>query len=66
MKKALIAKFTQHKDLRAKLIATKDAQLIEHTHRDKYWGDGNDGGTGEKGLNMLGKLLMEIRELLKD
>lgn len=62
MRKALIAKFQQHHDLRALLIGTGDAKLIEHTENDMYWGDGGDG----KGKNMLGRLLMEIRQILTD
>ncbi len=60
MRKALLAKFTQHKDLAKILLDTQDAILIEHTTNDKYWADGGDGS----GKNMLGKLLMSIREEL--
>lgn len=61
MKKALIAKFTQHQQLKELLLFTNDAKLIEHTENDNYWGDGGDG----KGKNMLGNTLMQIRaELL--
>lgn len=60
MKKALLAKFTQHKDLCEKLLATCDEKLVEHTTRDAYWGDG--GGSGK---NRLGYLLMEIRQTLQ-
>ena len=61
MKKALLAKFTQHKDLRQLLLSTRDNMLIEHTPYDKFWGDGGDGS----GQNQLGMLLMEIRYDLK-
>ena len=61
MKKALLAKFTQHKDLRQLLLSTGDNMLIEHTPYDKFWGDGGDGS----GQNQLGMLLMEIRHDLK-
>lgn len=54
---ALRAKFSQHPDLRQRLLATGDALLIEHTPRDAYWGDGADG----RGLNRLGQLLMQVR-----
>lgn len=60
MLKALWYKFTQHKDLRDLLCETGNAEIIEHTRNDSYWGDGGD-GTGQ---NMLGKLLMIIREEL--
>ncbi len=60
MEKALIAKFTQHEDLRALLLGTGDAPLIEHTANDDYWGDGGDGS----GANRLGMLLMKVRHSL--
>lgn len=31
---------------------------MEHTANDSYWGDGGDGS----GKNMLGRILMEIRD----
>jgi N-glycosidase YbiA len=54
---ALRAKFTQHLNLRARLLATGDARLVEHTTRDTYWADGGDG----TGRNRLGDLLMRMR-----
>lgn len=61
MKEALIAKFTQHQDLKELLLSTGDAILIEHTSNDAFWADAGDG----TGRNELGKLLMEVRaELL--
>ena len=54
MHKALVAKFTQHEDLKEQLLATGNSFLVEHTKRDKYWGDGGDGGNGTIGRNMLG------------
>ena len=61
MLKALREKFTQHDYLKKKLLETKDKVLVEHTVRDSYWGDGGDG----KGLNMLGKLLMQVRDEIR-
>jgi len=61
MKAALLAKFRQNKDIREILLSTGDAQLVEHTKNDRYWGDGGDGS----GKNKLGLLLMEIREKLR-
>ena len=52
---------TQHEDLRRLLLATGDATLVEHTGNDHYWGDGGDGS----GRNMLGRILMQVREELK-
>jgi len=60
MKEALLAKFTQHERLQDILLATGQREIVEHTKNDSYWGDGGDGS----GLNMLGELLMQIREEL--
>src|SRR4051794_22382217 len=49
MREALRAKFTQHPSLRSLLLNTGDAELIEHTRNDKYWGNGGD-GTGQNRL----------------
>lgn len=55
------AKFTQHTDLKDKLLATKDAELIEgNTWGDTYWGVCNN-----IGQNHLGKTLMQVREDLR-
>jgi N-glycosidase YbiA len=62
MREALLAKFTQNKDLKKILLETGNAELVEHTANDNYWGDGGDGS----GKNRLGKLLMELREELKN
>ena len=61
MYEALRAKFTQHSLLRSQLLATGDAQLVEHTTNDSYWADGGDGS----GKNMLGILLMRLRAELR-
>jgi ribA/ribD-fused uncharacterized protein len=63
MKECCLAKFLQHPDLRKQLIETGDEELIEDTttSNDMYWGCGAD-GTGQ---NILGKVLMEVREELK-
>ena len=43
MTEAVRAKFTQHDELRAILVGTGDAKIVEHTENDDYWGDGGDG-----------------------
>ena len=58
METAIRAKFEQNDAARACLLGTGERELVEHTARDKYWGDG--GGTG-RGQNMLGKILMKVR-----
>ena len=62
MREAVLAKFTQHDDLRELLLSTGDAKIVEHTERDDYWGDGGDG----RGKNMLGRILMDVREKLRE
>ncbi|HEX7378803.1 MAG TPA: NADAR family protein [Pirellulales bacterium] len=57
MTDAVRAKFAQHDDLRAVLLGTGDAKIVEHTANDAYWGDGGDGS----GINMLGQVLMRVR-----
>lgn len=58
---ALRAKFNQYDGLKALLLETGDAELVEHTRNDSYWGDGGDGS----GKNRLGKLLMILRDILR-
>lgn len=61
MYEVCLAKFSQHPDLRAKLITTGDAELVEgNTWGDRVWGV--CGGVGE---NHLGKILMRIRKELR-
>lgn len=56
------AKFTQNENLKRSLLNTGNAELIEGNNwGDKIWGQVN--GIGE---NNLGKILMKIREELKD
>jgi len=61
MRQAVEAKFRQHEELRAVLLGTGDALLVEHTANDDYWGDGGDGS----GHNHLGRILMAVREVLR-
>jgi len=58
---ALRAKFGQHEKLKALLLGTGEARIVEHTTNDSYWGDGGDGS----GLNTLGQLLMRLRSELR-
>jgi N-glycosidase YbiA len=54
-------KFETHEEIRNILLSTGDEEIIEHTTYDYYWGYGTNG----TGKNMLGKILMEIREKLR-
>lgn len=58
MREVVRAKFIQHDDIRQILLSTGDAKIVEHTVNDSYWGDGS-------GTNMLGQILMEVRDALR-
>lgn len=64
MRDVLRAKFTQHDDLRELLLSTRNARLVESATVDnsvnRLWGEVN--GVGR---NMLGTLLMEVRDELR-
>ena len=72
-KKAIEEKFTQNRDrwgrlpttsvesLLKILLDTGNRPIFENTARDTFWGNGGDGS----GLNILGKLLMELRTKLR-
>jgi ribA/ribD-fused uncharacterized protein len=60
MKEIVRMKFVQNPDLKEKLLATGDATLIE----GNTWGDRTWGKVDGVGMNLLGKILMEVREEL--
>lgn len=62
MREVVEAKFRQHPELTKQLLETGDAKLVEKTTDDMYWGCGNSG----TGKNMLGIILMEVRNKLKN
>ena len=62
LKKAVRKKFESYDNLRNLLISTGNEELIEANPDDYFWGGGADGS----GKNMMGKILMEIRENLKN
>lgn len=61
MDEVLWHKFTQHLDLKAELLATGDAELVEDSDKDAFWGVGSD----RKGRNELGKALERLRSKLR-
>lgn len=61
MREVVYAKFSANPALKEILLSTGDEKLIEHTKNDSYWADGGDGS----GKNMLGIILMEVREKLR-
>ncbi|KAH7929045.1 DUF1768-domain-containing protein [Leucogyrophana mollusca] len=54
-------KFTQNKHLKDELLGTGDAELVEDSDKDAFWGVGPDG----KGQNQLGKALVRLRSELR-
>jgi len=65
MRGVLMAKFTQHEDLKQILLSTGNARLVEFATVDnvvnRLWGEVNGAGK-----NMLGVLLMELRQVLRE
>ncbi len=61
MVKAVNAKIDQYLEVKEILLSTGNCFLIEHTTNDSYWADGGDGS----GKNMLGVILMELRNSLE-
>lgn len=67
-----LAKFTQDKKLKELLLSTRTKTLVEASPYDIIWGIGYDENHPHatqpdkwRGLNLLGKVLMEVREILK-
>jgi len=57
MDETLLLKFRQHPSLKKELLETGDAELIEDSDKDSFWGVGAD----RKGRNELGKALVRLR-----
>jgi len=62
MLKCVREKVLQHVEIKKLLLSTGDAEIIEDSPIDSYWGCGKDG----LGRNQLGKTLMVIRDELSD
>jgi len=61
MEETIYHKFTQHADLLKELLDTGNAELVEDSDKDAFWGVGADG----KGRNELGKALERLRAQLR-
>ena len=61
MKKAVLEKFRQNKEIREILLSTSKERIVEKIIDDYYWGCGKE----STGRNMLGTILMEVREELQ-
>jgi len=62
VEKAVRSKFQSHPDLSEKLCATGEAEIIEASAMSHHWGAGADG----LGKNILGRILMKIRQDIKE
>lgn len=60
MKRALMSKFITNTELAKYLVSTRESELIYNV-LDEFWGSGKDGN----GNNILGKMLMEVRTVVK-
>ena len=66
MRLALAEKLRQHPDrFGAALLQTGSAPIVEKSFRDTYWGARPDNRGNLVGQNYLGRLLTELRDLLK-
>jgi N-glycosidase YbiA len=54
---AVRQKFSQHLDLQQILLDTQNAEIIEDSPVDYFWG----GGLDRSGQNQLGRILMQVR-----
>ncbi|KAJ3808586.1 hypothetical protein F5876DRAFT_45717, partial [Lentinula aff. lateritia] len=61
MELTLYLKFTQHDELIEELVSTGDAELIQNSDTDSFWGNGPDG----HGRNEFGKALERLRVYLQ-
>ncbi|WP_299412165.1 NADAR family protein [Acaryochloris sp. IP29b_bin.148] len=62
MYQAVRTKFFTHLSIQAELLATGDELIVENSPLDPFWGCGADGN----GHNQLGKILMQIRQEIRD
>ena len=58
---AVYLKFSQNKDIRSKLIETRNKEIREMTTKESYWGI----GPNLDGINHIGKILMQVRQNVK-
>ena len=60
MKRGLVFKFSQNKDLLDRLLLTEDKKLVESSPKDPYWG-----GLVPDSKNKLGEFLGAVRDNYK-
>lgn len=62
MKKAVFAKFSGNQNLKTLLLNTGNRNIYENSPFDDFWGIGRN----KNGNNILGKILMETRNILRN
>lgn len=60
MHDVVLVKFSQWGPLREALLETEERELVNDSPTDVFWGD-----AGGRGRNVLGKVLMDVREVLR-
>ena len=73
MESVLMKKFQQNLEARRKLLDTGDALIVEASEFDPFWGSGlnimddsHSDITKWRGANVLGQILMKVRERLRE
>lgn len=61
MREAVLNKFLTHADIQAILISTENELIVENSPCDYFWGCGED----QTGKNHLGKILMSVRQEIR-
>lgn len=61
MREAVLIKFLTHQDIQSILLSTDQRLLVENSPTDYYWGC----GLNKTGQNQLGKILMSVREEIR-
>ena len=61
MWQGVLTKFLTHTDIQAILLDTGDQLIVEDSPTDYYWGCGQD----KTGQNQLGKILMNVRQEIR-
>lgn len=62
MTRAIYIKCRTHREITEKLLSTADKILVENSQFDYFWGCGRD----KRGHNHFGKVLMNVRDKLKE
>ena len=65
MRMVLLTKFMQYSDLRLALLETGDAEIVHASPNDAFWGSAAAPNSVGRGRNMLGRTIMQTRELLR-